>query len=69
MDLTIEISERDHASVMNALFTLMLKPSKVKLPSGYVKLNYTGLTENQVELIKDKAQEHWKLTITLNSKN
>lgn len=66
MDLTIEIHRRDHASTMNTLFPLMLKPdSKVKYPHGLVVIKYKGLTEQQVESIKSKAKENWKITLTI----
>lgn len=64
MDLTIEISERDHASVRNMLFSIRHKPdSKCKLSNGCVQLRYDDLTEDEVDSIKEKSNNNWKITI------
>ena len=62
-NVTIEFHFCHQASVMNLMHTLGLKHnSKMKLADGFVKLQYVELTEEQVELIKSKANKNWKIT-------
>ena len=64
MNITIEFHFSHQASVMNLMHTLGFKHnSKMKLKDGFVKLQYVELTEEQVELIKNKANNNnWKIT-------
>ena len=64
MNLAIEFHFCHQASVMNLMHTLGFKHnSKLKQNGGFVKLNYVELTEHQIELIKEKANnKNWKIT-------
>lgn len=64
MNVTIEFHFCHQASVMNMMHTLGLKHNtKTKRPDGFVKLQYVELTEEQVELIENKANnKNWKTT-------
>lgn len=64
MNIIIEFHFSHQASVMNLMHTHGFKHnSKMKLNDGFVKLKYVELTEEEVELIKNKANnKNWKIT-------
>jgi hypothetical protein len=57
MDVVIEISERDKASVMNLMHQIGLTPNSKRKLNGQVFLHYVELTREQV--VKNK----WIITI------
>ena len=63
MEAIIQINERDKASVMNMLNAMGFKPTeKIKINTTFnihlnISLRYADLTEEQVEVIKDKLMK------------